>query len=151
MSSGRTIGWTCTSTMIRGSRKRCSCAWSRGTVKDSTRSISLARGMAPLGITRPPSGCFACDGVATSVTVLPKLLHGEQCVAHTHWMSICVCPRRLHAHLTRSGTPRRGLRVLDRHELQPTTHSETWSKTRLLKQPPLGMPGECREALGHIL
>src|SRR5262249_36942008 len=68
--------------------------------------------MAPLVITRPPSGYCTCDGAATPVTVSPTLFHGEPCVAHTHWLSLCACPRRLHAHLTRNETPQRGLCVL---------------------------------------
>src|SRR5215468_9267611 len=40
---------------------------------------------------------------------------------------------------------------VEKHALAPTTHSEPWSATRLPTQPPLGTPGECREALGHIL
>src|SRR5262249_47670992 len=49
-----------------------------------------------------------------------------------------------------AGRSARSSRV-DRHTLQPTTHSESWSGTHLPQQPPLGTPGECREALGHIL
>src|SRR4029453_11289584 len=37
------------------------------------------------------------------------------------------------------------------HKFQPTTSSETWGETRILKQPPLCTLGECRESLGHIL
>src|SRR5712691_9650792 len=88
--------------------------------------------------------------LARPSAVQPKSLHVEQFVTHQHWLSIYACPRRLHANLARSETPQRGLRM-SIHELQPTTHAEQWSGPRLPQQPPLGTPGECREALGHIL
>src|SRR5215471_18288692 len=95
--------------------------------------------MPPLGITRPPSGCCACDGIATSVTVSPTLFHGEPFVAHTHWLSLCACPRRLHAHLTRSETPQRGLRIL-RHGGNASPEATSARHVRRVSQSPRPHP-----------